>query len=127
MTPVTDADREAYLAFNKLPSVLAEAVRAGEWDHLTGMQVLARHREAAEQRAGLEGAEIMREAAAGHLATLAKQTPLGHENVQRGASTYNWLTHHAQLVRSLDPAAIIAHHTRTKAMGELIAGDADLL
>lgn len=31
----------------------------------------------------------------------ADATPLGHENTQRGASTYNWLTTHEQFVRAL--------------------------
>ena len=44
---VTAADREAYLALNMLPEKYADAVRAGEWDSVTGMQVLARHRLAA--------------------------------------------------------------------------------
>lgn len=44
IVPVTAADREAYLAMNMLPESDAIDVRAGRWDHTTGMQVLARHR-----------------------------------------------------------------------------------
>lgn len=44
LLPVTQKDREAYLSLNMLPPEDAEAVRAGKWDSLTGMQVLARHR-----------------------------------------------------------------------------------
>ena len=47
MTTVNDADREAYLAFNMLPAILAADVRAGKWDELTGLQIIARHREQA--------------------------------------------------------------------------------
>ena len=41
------------------------------------------------------------EEAADHLDKLAKNTPIGHENNQRGASTYNWLRSHADLIRAL--------------------------
>lgn len=41
---VTDADREAYLSLNMLPELDAADIRAGRWDKLTGMQVMARHR-----------------------------------------------------------------------------------
>lgn len=41
---VTEADREAYLSLNMLPELDAADVRAGRWDNLTGMQVMARHR-----------------------------------------------------------------------------------
>lgn len=44
LLPVTPEDREAYLAMNTLPEKYADVVRAGEWDSVTGMQVLARHR-----------------------------------------------------------------------------------
>jgi len=40
-----------------------------------------------------------REACAEHLIAVAKATPLGHENQQRGKSTYNWLVHCAGLIR----------------------------
>jgi hypothetical protein len=94
-----------------LPPELAEAVRAGKWDHLTGMQVLARHREAAEQRGPLEGAEIMREAALRALQT-AQYDPAPYTKVKAAIS-------------ALDPAAILAQHDRSKAMDELIAGDGE--
>jgi hypothetical protein len=128
MTPVTDADLEAYLAFNKLPSVLAEAVRAGEWDRLTGMQVLARHREAAEQRGRLEGAEIMREVAAKAMEGLGFFTDV-EELLHMTKMEMSERTCHegASAIRHLDPAAILDQHTRAKAMDELIAGDADLI
>ena len=42
-----------------------------------------------------------RERCAAHLDALAEDTPLGHENKQRGASTYNWLRAHAAAIRSL--------------------------
>lgn len=42
--PVIDDDRIAYLALNNLPSKYRTAILAGEWDNVTGMQVLARHR-----------------------------------------------------------------------------------
>lgn len=45
LLPVTQKDREAYLSLNMLPPEDAEAVRAGRWDGVTGMQVLARHRQ----------------------------------------------------------------------------------
>lgn len=44
LLPVTQKDREAYPSLNMLPPEDAEAVRAGKWDGVTGMQVLARHR-----------------------------------------------------------------------------------
>ena len=52
---VTDADREAYLAFNTLPEFDQADVRAGRWDNTTGMQVLARHAAQArlEERASI--------------------------------------------------------------------------
>lgn len=47
------------------------------------------------------------EAAADHFAQIASKTPLGHENVQHGASTYNWLRSHEKFIRALaaDPEA----------------------
>lgn len=51
---------------------------------------------AAEKR----GEEREREACAAHLESEAKASPLGHENVQRGRSTYNWLAHCARLIRN---------------------------
>lgn len=37
----TEADRATYIAFNNLPGVDLAAVRAGEWDNTTGMQIIA--------------------------------------------------------------------------------------
>jgi hypothetical protein len=59
ITP-TPADRETYIAFNNLPGVHLAEVRAGKWDNTTGMQIIARHAQAAR----LEGALAMQEAAA---------------------------------------------------------------
>lgn len=44
---VREADRLAYLEWSNLPPRDRDAVLAGEWDSTTGMQVMARHREAA--------------------------------------------------------------------------------
>ena len=44
LLPVTPRDREAYLSLSMLPPEDAEAVRAGKWDSLTGVQAFARHR-----------------------------------------------------------------------------------
>lgn len=58
ITP-TQADREAYIAFNNLPGVHLAEVRAGIWDATTGMQIIARHAAAAREegyRAGVEAA-----------------------------------------------------------------------
>lgn len=41
------------------------------------------------------------EEAAAYLEWLAEKTPLGHEDKQRGASTYNWLQTHAAVIRAL--------------------------
>ncbi len=100
MTNVTDADREAYLALNMLPEFDAIDVREGRWDNTTGLQIIARHREAAEQRARLEGAEIMREAALRALQT-AQYDPAPY-------------TKGKAAIIALDPAAILAQHDRSK-------------
>ena len=71
--------------------------------------------EAAEHRARLEGAEVMREAA-------ARVIRSGMHNEY--ARPQPALT---AAVLALDPAAILSEHARRKAMDELIAGDADLL
>lgn len=52
---VTPADHEAYLALSMLPEKYAADVRAGRWDEVTGMQVLARHRIAHSAPAGEVG------------------------------------------------------------------------
>lgn len=101
MTTVTDADREAYLAFNTLPPDYAAAVRAGTWDKLTGLQVLARHRQAAEERARLEGIAMGIEAAKKALKTA--------NGVSKAAL---WDVNH--VLGTLSPAAILAQHKRTK-------------
>lgn len=44
---VRQEDREAYLSLNMLPEFDAVDVRAGRWDHVTGVQAFARHRIAA--------------------------------------------------------------------------------
>lgn len=41
---VTEADREAYLSLNMLPASESAHIRAGRWDKMTGLQVMARHR-----------------------------------------------------------------------------------
>jgi len=46
-------------------------------------------------------APLILDMAADHLGKLAYETPLGHENLQRGASTYNWLREHERLIRQL--------------------------
>lgn len=45
--------------------------------------------------------DLVLEEAAAHFDALAEATPLGHENEQRGASTYNWLRAHAAIIRAL--------------------------
>jgi hypothetical protein len=67
MTTVTDADREAaalYLVSAGADREWADFIVAGQSDHELMLQAFARHREATESRARLEGAEIAREAAA---------------------------------------------------------------
>jgi hypothetical protein len=41
------------------------------------------------------------EEAARHLKEAAADTPLGHEDRQRGASTYNWLMYCASIISAL--------------------------
>jgi len=109
VTTVTD---EAYddMAFSR---IIVDAVEHGctYEDRCVGVRaILKRHREAAEHRGRLEGAEIMREAA--NKALWDKRRHLAARDITA--------------IQDLDPAAIIAQHDRTKAMDELIAGDADL-
>jgi hypothetical protein len=59
---------------------------------LTPAEVEARVKEARRDALG-EAARHFKEAAAG--------TPLGHENRQRGASTYNWLIYCASIISAL--------------------------
>ena len=72
---------------------VADLIRDGEYDEHDTVQRTARHRQAGVQQ-GLD-------MAAWALEEQAKATPLGHENIQRGASTYNWLMSHARLIRKL--------------------------
>ena len=55
---VTAADREAYLAINNQPEPERSRILAGEWDQISTLQLLARHRElgAAEEKARLQKA-----------------------------------------------------------------------
>ena len=84
-------------------------------------------------RARLEGAEIMREAAARWAEDDAKLCDCSaHSESECACGAWcEWKTvpmHHVvQAIRNIDPAAILEAHTRAKAMDELIAGDADLL
>jgi hypothetical protein len=75
------------------------------------VQAFARHREAAEQRGRIEGAEIMREAA---LAVVHCGCETDCEFDEAGRKIYN-----------LDPAAILAQHTRTKEDTHVHTGMAD--
>ncbi len=85
------------------------AIRSGMPEAITAWNTRADR-----QSAILEGMEIMREAAA-------------------QCSNARRFRHHEAVddvtrnIRALDPAAILAQHTRAKAMDELIAGDADLI
>lgn len=85
MVEVTEADREAYLAFNAMPAAYAERVRAGEWDEATGLQIIAHHRHtstaAAEARiAELEGAvELLESLCAWLLHRFGPGSPEGKE------------------------------------------------
>jgi hypothetical protein len=126
MTTVTDADRKA-------AEELTFGLDLGGWSRGYGyfsqhvVQAFARHREAAEARARLEGAEIMREAAARDLRTSAA---LAGPGPYKGLATpirIECLRDAADLLDTLDPAAILEAHTRAKAMDELIAGDGDTL
>jgi len=49
--------------------------------------------------------EEEREACAAYLVEKAKASPLGHESVQRGSSTFNWLTYCADLIRKRGDAS----------------------
>jgi hypothetical protein len=78
---VTVADRVTYLDLNGLPEDYRRAVAAGKWDHTTGMQVIARHRLAAEARAFEAGALAMREAASEKLEECCEPCLQCHTNV----------------------------------------------
>ncbi len=97
MTTVTDAEAIVQAIIGTPNTILSQA----------SYDALVAGIKAAEARARLEGAEVMREAAATHLTTN------GHYDA--GLALY-----------ALDPAAILSEHARRKAMDELIAGDADL-
>jgi len=121
MTTVTDADRAATAAYyDRATDILARAPCPPGVTLVSIMdEAFARHREAAEARARIEGAEIMREAAAD-----AFEIPDGEPWDDCCIDT---LYVHECAILNLDPAAILAAHTRAKAMDELIAGDADTL
>jgi hypothetical protein len=70
------------------------------------VEQFAENAKCSKARARLEGAEIMREAA---------KDAVHHSLYAVGR------------IKALDPAAILEAHTRAKAMGELIARDADLI
>ena len=96
----------------------------GPWnDDDLGQAITAWNTRADRQAAILESMEIMREAAA----RVAK----GRRAMWSCAGGFGGHSSAARIigdeVDSLDPAAILAAHTRAKAMDELIAGDADLL
>jgi hypothetical protein len=78
MTTVTDDDREAAASYYYSAggnSQIARLIREGHRDTWFRVQAFARHREAAEARARLEGMEIMREALD---RLIAYYDPLGH-------------------------------------------------
>ena len=120
MTTVTDADRRAAVEImaDRWNRLTREKVHDGECDHYIPVQVCARHREAAQARARLEGAEIMREALLEKIVNDPE-----YEGYDFGPGLDMAETH----IRSLDPAAILEAHARAKAMGELIAEDGDTL
>lgn len=111
MTTVTDADREAAMArevSRGYTQCTRNKVLRGDKDEDELVQAFARHRE----QAILEGMEIMREAAIDWL---------------KAMDGYGEWWEAAQLIHdNLAASAILAAHTRAKAMDELIAGDADL-
>jgi len=73
--------------------------------------------ETAEARARLEGAEIMREAAA----------RWAEDGERWDDCCIDTLYDYECAIRALDPAAILEARARAKAMDELIAGDGDTL
>ena len=110
MTTVTDADREAAAAIAVLPE-MRDLILSGHADHHA--EPFARH----AARARLEGAEIMREAAA-----VEADDAYGY-----GDCCLDTLGDTATAIRNIDPAAILEAHTRAKAMDELAEADAELL
>jgi hypothetical protein len=109
MTTVTDADREIVESFWNF--------QTGQMDKspLALAQMIARHREAAEQRARLEGAEIMREAAAKD----AEEWFPGDKKTL--FPKYGVVA----AIRHLDPAAIIAQHKHATENTHVHTGMAD--
>lgn len=95
------------------------------WAICSGMPeaITAWNTRADRQSAILEGAEIMREAAKKAIYQLQLKNRAGIDDDNFAAA----LGHASDEIGNLDPAAIIAQRTRTKAMDELIAGDADLI
>lgn len=113
MTDITDEDRARYLELNALPPADAAAVRAGQWDNTTGMQILAAHRLAAEAR----GAERERARVVGLEAALAKIMPIRVHDGQDYAEVYfaDGQTHSTQAMTMnpqdwLDIAAALSRH-----------------
>lgn len=117
MTTVTDADqlRMAAIYTANAPKY-AQEILNGEHDATALLQAFARHREAAEQRARLEGAEIMREAAAERLRSSVLYSVK--------ESRISFMTAR-DIIKALDPAAILAAHARAKETPDVRTGMAD--
>lgn len=120
MTTVTDAAYDD-MAFAR---ILVDAVEHGctYEDRCVGVRaILKRHREAAEARARLEGAEIMREAAAKWAEDDAKLCDCSaHSESECACGAWcEWKTvpmdRVIEALHALDPAAILEAHTRAKA------------
>jgi hypothetical protein len=93
LTP-TEAGREAYLAFNNVPPQDAANIRAGHWDQTTGMQIIARHAQAAR----LEGAREMKHAT---LRACADQSYMDPPRNTASAC--------CERIREIDPVEIASH------------------
>jgi hypothetical protein len=121
VTTVTDADREAAAEYGRAVGIFtrleARNVRNGGNDDCTIVQAFARHREAAEQRGRLEGAEIMREAAAERLRSSVLYSVK--------ESRISFMTAR-DIIKALDPAAILAAHARAKETPDVRTDMADL-
>ena len=110
----------AILALARRIEAEREAVPASVAAEIRSLREQVAQERADRQAAILEGMEIMREAAAEAYAAEARawvQLPQRFACLRQGVKA----------IISLDTAAILAAHTRAKAMDELIAGDADLL
>jgi hypothetical protein len=109
---VTQEDREAaaFIVYEEMrgsqnwpaAKTTRDRIKTGGWDGHYIVQAFARHRHAAEQRALAEGVALGIEAA-----KLALKTANG---INKAAL---WDVNH--VLGTLDPAAIIAQHMRTKA------------